>query len=70
MIQDTVFGIEYLDFKSQPDAYIINNDDIKSGSAVKELNKLVGETDLDEIDTQAIAEVNYKRLEYLKTNKF
>jgi len=70
MIQDTVFGIEYLDFKSQPDAYIINNDDIKSGSAVRELNKLVGETDLDEIDTQAIAEVNYKRLEYLKTNKF
>lgn len=40
--------------------------DLESGNGIKELNKLVGLEDQDKIDTEAIAQVNYKRMENIQ----
>jgi len=41
----------------------VNNEDYENGRAVKELNKLVGLKDQDKIDSKAIAEVQYSRVD-------
>jgi len=43
------------------DIFSIDNTDLDSGLGVKMLNKLVGLDDLDTIDKEAIAQVNYTR---------
>ena len=44
----------------------MNNEDYENGRAVKELNKLVGLKDQDKIDSKAIAEVQYSRVDQME----
>lgn len=62
MLKDSFFALKFIDFKKTPNCYIVNNNNVKSGLAVKQLNKLVGLKD-EPIDAEAIAKVNYDRME-------
>ena len=66
MVEDSFFGMKFMDFKDVPNGFELNNNDLESGNGIKELNKLVGLEDQDKIDTEAIAQVNYKRMENIQ----
>jgi len=65
-IEDAYFKMKFMDFTGVPNCFELDNNDLASGTAIKQLNKLVGLEDQDKIDTEAIAAINYKRMENIK----
>ena len=60
-MEKTVYNPRLIDMPpSEPDCFEINNNDMKSNTAFEQLNKIAG-LEWKEVDTEAIAEINYVR---------